>query len=113
MSEAGLDTAAAAVRHSAWAAIEPNTGSDPAHLRNMRRSGINRLQSLYYILAAMLVAGARRVARAIQIDADPSLVADLLENPMAGRKIDVPVAQVVNAFEELRLGRVLLVALPV
>src|SRR5437667_12865273 len=93
--------------------MEPTSAAVPEHFRNVRRSSINRFQPVNYIAATTLVAGARPVARAIQIDADPSFVADRLQNPMAGRKVDVSVAEIVNAFEELRLGRVLPVNLAV
>src|SRR5437016_6825241 len=89
--------------------IESISGSVPDHFNKVRRSSIDRLQPLHHVLAAVLVASARAVAREIQIDADPSFVGDALQNPMAGRKVDVSVAEVVNAFEELRLARVLLV----
>src|SRR5437867_1425160 len=91
-----------------WSSESIN-GSVPDHFNKVRRSSINRLQPFHHVLAAMLVAGARAVAREIQIDADPSFVTDGLENPMAGREVDISVAEVVNAFEELRFARVLLV----
>ena len=68
------------------------------------RSGINRFQPLDHILAAPFVTGARTVAGPIEIHANPALVPDLLQDPMARRKIDVAVAEVVNTLEELRFG---------
>src|SRR5690349_22946066 len=77
--------------------------------RNCRRvltSGINRLQPLDDIPAASFVTGPGAVARPVEIDANPALVTDLLQNAMASWKIDIAVAEVVNTLEELRFGRV-------
>src|SRR5580698_9350361 len=112
-----LVTAALAVCQTASAAIAPNTGAAAAHLSIVRRFGsslnIDWLQFLDNILAAVLIARARPIAGAVQIDADPTLVRDLLQNAMAGGEIDVPIAQIVDALEELRFGRILLVHLAV
>src|SRR5215831_15180259 len=102
-----LVTAAAAARRRESAARQPKSGSAPAHFRNARRSGIDRLQTLDHVSSAALIACSRTVARAVEIHADPTLVFDLRENAMAGRKIDLAVAQVINTLEEFRVRRVL------
>src|SRR5262245_5135236 len=101
MSDAGLLTAAAALRHRASAAIALNTGNAPAHLRNIRRSCIDRLQPLHDALPAMPVADPRAVPRVVEIDTDPTLVANLLQNAVTGEEIDFSVAEIVDAFEKL------------
>src|SRR5690242_13460833 len=102
MLDAGFPTAALAFSQRASAAIVPKSGNAPAHFRNARRSSINRLQSIHYILPAVLVTRPRPVPRAIQIDADPSFVIGLFQNAVAGGEVDIAVAQVIDAFEELR-----------
>src|SRR5579862_2433163 len=102
MPAPGLVTAAAAFRHSVSAARVPNSGNAPAHFRNTRRSGINRLQSFHHVPAAMIVAGARPLASAVQVHADPTLVTDLLQDTVAGGEVDVSVSQVVHALEKFR-----------
>src|SRR5579862_5566924 len=102
-----LVTAALAVCQTVSAAIAPNTGAAAAHfniLRRLRRSlDINWLQFLDDILAAVLVARARTIAREVQIHADPALVSNLFQNAMAGGEVDIAIAEIVDALEELRL----------
>src|SRR5579871_2656696 len=101
---AGLPTAALARCQRVSAAMVPNRGRAPPHFRNVRRSSIDRLQSFDDVLSAMFVTGAGPVARAIQVDADPSFVIDLLQNAVASGEINVAIAEVVDAFEEFGLG---------
>src|SRR5579872_3370368 len=86
-----------------------NKGSAAPHFSNVRLSSIYGLQFLDHVLAAMLVARARTIAGEIQIHADPAFVVDLLQDAMAGGEVDVAIAEVVDAFEELCLGGVALV----
>src|SRR5690242_736919 len=90
-----------------------NNGSPAQAFRKTRRSSIDRLQPIHDVRAAMLKARARAVARSIKIDADPAFVSDPFENAMAGGKIDLAVAQIVNALEELRSRGILLLGLAV
>src|SRR5579862_3789988 len=99
---AALVTAALAVCQTASAAIAPNTGAAAAHLNMVRRFGsslsIDWLQFFDDIFAAVLITRARPVAGAVQIDADPALVRNLLQDAMAGGEIDVAIAQIVDAL---------------
>src|SRR5260370_13916004 len=110
-------TAAWALCQNTSAAMVRNRGSAAAHFRNARLaripSSINRLQAFHNVLAAMLVTGTRSVARAIQIDADPSFIVDLLQNTVTGGEVDVAVTQVIDAFEEFRFRRIAFVDLAV
>src|SRR5450755_2294935 len=101
----GFPTAALARCQNTSAATVPNSGSAAAHFRNARRSCINRLQPIQYVLPATLVTRPRSVARAIQVDADPSFIVDSLQNTVTGGEVDVAVTQVMNAFEECRIRR--------
>src|SRR3974377_606040 len=108
-----LVTAALAFFQNVSAAILPNNGSVPAHLRNARLSSINWLQAVDDVSAAVFVTGPRAVPRVIQVDADPSFEGNFLEDAMAGGEVDIAVAKIVDAFEELGFGRIAFVDLAV
>src|ERR1017187_4421911 len=74
----------------------------PSALRRVI-SNINGLQCSNYVSAAALVAGPRTVAGDVQVDAQPSLESHPAEDPVAGREIDLAVAQVEDAVAEVLL----------
>src|ERR1700676_2672526 len=89
-------------------AISPNSGRAVAHFRIVRRSYIDRLQAVYYILSATFIALSRAVAGKIQIYANSTFVGDLFQDAVAGWEIDVAIAQVVDALEEFGSGGIFL-----
>src|SRR6478752_4877179 len=112
-------TAPRAFCHAASAAIVPNSGRAAAHFITVRRftnstiillheSRVDGLKTLDNVIPAMFVTRPRPLAGAIQIYAVPALIADLLQNAMAGREIDISVAKIVNALEEFGVRRILL-----
>src|SRR6266446_9358851 len=64
---------------------------------------VNRFQLPDYVFAAAVVAESGAFARRVQVHADPAFELDLFEYPVAGGKIDVSIAQIVDAGKELRL----------
>src|SRR5260370_13132496 len=103
-------------------AMEPNSGSARPYFKRVRRFRrsfillplcVNWLKPLHYVIAAALITRARPFTRPVQIHADPALITDLFQYAMAGRKIDVSIAQIIDALKELRSGRILLVDLAI
>jgi hypothetical protein len=64
------------------------------------RSDINRLQRLDYVCSAAFVADPGTFASHVQIDYQPAIERSCLKNTMAGRKVHLPVAQIVDILKE-------------
>src|SRR3974377_2274021 len=62
------------------------------------RSGIDRLQRSDHVRSAAFVAGAGTVPGDVEIDAEPALERDALQDPAAGGEIDLAVAEVVDGI---------------
>src|SRR5215467_5569066 len=64
-------------------------------------SGIDRLQSVDYVLGATLVAAARPLARDIEVGAEPALEVDRFEYAVAGGEVDGAVAEIEDVVGDL------------
>src|SRR6185312_353103 len=102
LPEAGFPAAARACCQKESTAMAPNSGAALAHFKIVLRCittpklsnpaailTINRLEFLHDVLVAMPVAGQRTFARAVEVDTNPTFIADAAQNLVTGGKIDV------------------------
>src|ERR1035437_6525088 len=93
-------TCGSRIRESAASALAAAPASSVRRVTFDRvTSDIDGFQFVHHVLCAALVAGARSLARSVEIDAQPPFVADRFQHAMAARKIHLAIAEIEDVVE--------------